>query len=170
MRDSGRKVVFLCLVALWCQLSFAPAISIWGVVPDFIYLVFAFLVFFSNRQKIICLAFGVGIAKDLFSNTFFGLETIGLVSGVLILNQIVKQFDREDFRVQMWATFLCSLSGLTTFLVVFAVVQDKVLITSSHILRSFFIAVYTVFLVPLIFPFLKSFFAFKSPVKQYELF
>ncbi len=170
MKENIRKVALLSLLVLWAQLSLVPWFGIKGIAPDFIFLLFSFFVFFLNRRKVIWWAFGVGLMKDALSNAFFGLETIALVAGVLILNQMVMHFDREDVWVQLWATFISTFSSLLIFLLVFSLVQDEILIGSWHVMKSLMIAGYTALLTPLLFPAFKKYFHLKLRASQYELF
>ena len=166
----NQKLLFLSLLMVWFQISLAPLFTIWGVAPDFIFLFFAFFTFFLNRNRVYWWAFGVGLMRDLLSNTFFGLETISLVCGTLVLIQICKRFDSKDNWVQIWATFLSTLLGLIIFLLFFSLVQDYLLVRFLHFVRALFIAGYTTLLMPFLFPLLKNFFRIKSFKKQYELF
>ena len=170
MRVHHRKIALLGFLALWTQMALAPILSIRDIAPDFVYLIFVFFVFFLSREQVIWWSIGIGLVRDLLSNTFFGIETIALVGSVLFLGQIVLHFDREDAWVQIWATFLSTLVGMLIFLFFVSLVQDTVSIGYTHFLKSVLIAVYTSILIPIVFPILRGYFHISSFVKQYELF
>ena len=165
-----RKLVLISIAVVWVQMAVAPIVRIQDVTPDFIFLFFAFFVFFLNREQAIWWAFSIGFLRDLLSNAFFGLETISIVLGTFLLKQVVTQFDKEDNWVQIWATFLYTLSNLLIFILLLSVVQEEKMVGYGHLVKSLLIACYTTVFLPLVFPIFKRIFQVRSSVQQYELF
>ena len=164
------KILLLLVVILWLQMTIMPLFEFYGVAIDLILLYISFLAFIFEYRRVLLFAFVAGCFKDLLTEAFFGLETVSLVCGTLILKQIAVQFDRQDERVQGLGIFLFSFSVSLIHAVLLALVEEHYHLGSFVWFQSVLIALYAAVSSIFVFPVLKHLFRIQPTLKQYELF
>ena len=83
-------IIFLFYIFALLQNSFFTYFSIFGVIPNFVFILFFLLVFFTGKNhpyQILSLALLAGIFLDIFSNNYFGKYIILL----LIIGFLIKK-------------------------------------------------------------------------------
>jgi len=164
------RFVWFFVFLIWLELSFLPLISVEWLKPDLFAIFLTFYAFQIDRKHLLILALILGLAKDLLSNAFFGLETICYISGTVFLQIISDQFDRDKRWIQIVSVFLFTFFTLTMFSSLMLLVQPRYGITFSGFIKICFVAIYTMAVSFVGFPVLQK---WVSPVfrqKQYELF
>ncbi|MBI4388179.1 MAG: hypothetical protein HY582_03970 [Candidatus Omnitrophica bacterium] len=164
------KILLAMVVVLWFQMGVLSLFSFGTIIFDFSLLYLAFLSFTFEYRRVLIFAFVAGCLKDLLTGAFFGLETVSLICGTLLLRQIIAQFDRRDEWVQGWGTFLFAFFTLLVHAGLLALVQERYVLNVSTWFKSVLIAGGTSVLVIFIFPIFKRLLETQSALKQYELF
>ncbi len=170
LKPSHLRLTAVSFFVIWLQMAVFPVIAFRDIVPDSPLLLVAFFGLILDRERVVVYAFFAGFLKDLFVNSYFGLETASFVLGAIVLNQITSRFDREDPWVQAWATFLFSFFVLVAFCLFSAVVEERAPVHFLVWVKSLSIAGYTVIFIPVVFPLFKSIFRVQTLTRQYELF
>ena len=167
---SNRRLILVLLALIWSELSLLPFFSIGSIKPDFFLVFLAFYAFRINWKRIIALSFFVGLAQDLVTNSFFGLETASCVGGAILLRFLALEFDREKRSIQLVGLFVFSWLTLLLFMLLSFLVGEHYPFGEEAFVRALFIAVYTTAFGWLVFPVFEKWLKPALAVKQYELF
>ena len=155
---------------LWTELSLLPIVTIGSIRPDFFLVFLVFYAFRIDYRSVVELAFFLGLLRDLFTTTSFGLETASFVLGGVFLRSIAIQFDREKRWIQLASLFMCSWLTLVTFSVLALLIQSHYGLNSWGLANAFYTACYTTLAGALILPLFDKWFGLMLRQKQYELF
>jgi rod shape-determining protein MreD len=167
---ADRKLIAILLVLAWMELSLIPALSIRMVKPDLFFVFLVFYAFRVNWHRVTVLALMLGLLKDLFSNSFFGLETASFTVAAVLLEFLAVQFDREKRLIQCLSLFAFSWVAMLVYSFLSSVVQAD-LAVDSHLTSTMFVAaLYTTLVALALFPFLEKWVRPLLAAKQYELF
>jgi rod shape-determining protein MreD len=92
-------IILTLLLAVVLQISLAPFLSVFGVVPNLVLVLILFLVVLKGFGKIWWLVVLTGFFSELFSGFPFGLISLSLVSAAYL----VDYFNRRIFSgVKFW--------------------------------------------------------------------
>lgn len=102
--------IFILFVScLILQITFVPYVRIHGVYPDLITCLFVLIILHIRRIHSIYLAFVIGMTKDVFTNTLFGVETIGLLFPALFIPLLVRKAETDQVIVRFLVLVIGSL-------------------------------------------------------------
>ena len=164
------KVFWVILSCAILQMTIVPWVSVGGIAPNLCFLFVAFYAFQLNHHQIFLIAFATGLFRDFLTQSFFGIDTVSLVFGSLVLQQMASRLDRDNFWVQFWGVFLFSFVSLLINLILLSSIQQAWMLNGYQLAKAFLITVYTTLGAFLAFPFLKRLFNVSALAKQYELF
>ena len=164
------RFFWVTLFFVWLQLTIVPFLKIQGLQPDLLCLLVVFLAFTLRCRNLEIIAFSAGAAKDLLVHTVFGLEIASLVCAAVVLKRLVHSLEQEDLFLQMGMVFVYSFSSLIFFHGLSFLLQQSYGSLSILVAKSAAIALYTAFLTPPVFVFLRFIFALRPHERQYELF
>ena len=166
-----QRLIFILLFMVWFQLSWLPLFSIGQIKPDFLFVFIAFYAFQINWNRVLTLAFCVGLVRDLLTNSFFGLETASCVGGALLLRFFATRFDRDKRWIQLASLFAFSWFSLLLFLALeFLLIHERLHFGEWIFLKTFLISIYTTTVGVLLLPLLERLPRSIFREKQYELF
>ncbi len=170
-KELNRKVVVMGLGIVLLQAVIVPYFEIGNAVFDLTILFVAFFAFAVNYRRAIYAAFLIGFARDLFGNAFFGLEITAMTVSAVLLNEIIRRFDREDEWVQISGTFLFCLAYLLFYNFLLSAARENYVVNGYALLKTGLVAIYTTLLaVPCFSLFRRFLFGVQRRPKQYELF
>ncbi|PIQ86162.1 MAG: rod shape-determining protein MreD [Candidatus Omnitrophica bacterium CG11_big_fil_rev_8_21_14_0_20_45_26] len=164
------KIFFLAILFICIQMTLVHAMAVGRITPDLLLLWLAFYAFLIDYHWVVAWAFLLGLMKDLLVDSHFGLETISLIGGALVLYQIAKRFDRYSRLVHLWGTFVFCLVTLFIFAVLHSVVSERFVLNQDILIRILGITVYTTLISPVFFFIFRFVFKINPKKKQYELF
>ncbi len=168
---SDQRLIFLLLGIVWLELSVLPLISINQIKPDFLFIFIVFYAFRINWNRVVTLAFFVGLIRDLLTNSFFGLETAACVGGAILVRFFAIRFDRDKRWIQLASLFTFSWANLLLFSSMdFLVHEHHHLFNQWTLVRMFLISVYTTVVGIVFLPLLEKLPRSIFREKQYELF
>jgi len=153
----GSKLIFLIFLALALELKVLPMISIRGAQPDLFFILIAFYGFYIYPSRTLHFAVLLGILKDFFSGTVFGLETLAYGISGLLLWLLVQKMERENLYNQGLLLLLFSFVNLLVLGVLSIIVTENSLTPLQVVLKSLSVSVYTCLLGPFLFDFLRRF-------------
>lgn len=165
-----RRLIAILLGLVWLELSVLPFFSVWGVKPDFFFVFLVFYAFRINWKRVIGLAFMLGLAKDLLTHSFFGLEAASLTAGAVLLQFLAVRFDREKKWVWLAGLFSFSWFTLIAYSLAAWAAGAPYRWAGGTVHQSFWIAAYTTLAGLALFPVLEKWLKPTLHEKQYELF
>lgn len=164
------KFIFLCCGLFWLELSFLPMITDSQARPDLFAVFLTFYAFQINRKHLALWGFLLGFLKDVFGNSFFGLETASYVSGAVLLQFISDQFDRDKRWIHLISVFLFCFFTLSMFTGLKFLVYPFDGVTWIELREIFMISIFSSVLSFFLFPLLEKWLKQVLHQKQYELF
>lgn len=167
---ADKRLVLIFLIVLWLQISFPKFSSLYQIKPDFFLIFLTFYAFQINWKKTLSLAVFIGLTKDLFSNSFFGIETASIMVAALLLQFCAAQLDRDKKTIQITSLFMFTLIHLFLFSILNFVVGGKWLLDQTFLIKCFLISAYTSMAGFVLFPFFERWLKYILHDKQYELF
>ncbi len=168
---SDQRLVFLLLGIVWLELSLLPLISINQIKPDFFFIFIVFYAFRISWNRVITLAFFVGLVRDLLTNSFFGLETASCVGGAMLVRFFAIRFDRDKRWIQLASLFTFAWFSLVLFASMdFLVHEHHHPFNEWVLVRTFLISAYTTVVGTAFLPLLEKLPKSIFWEKQYELF
>lgn len=167
-RAHPARLIFVLFVFLFLTLAFVPFISIDGVGPDLFFIFLVFYAFHISWKTVPIPAFLIGLAKDILTNSYFGLETFSLVTASILLGLAASKIERDNAWLRYLVTFIFSVTAMSVFSVSFLILEGSPRLIAFSFARVFYVSVYTVFVSPLVFFFLDRLLKVRS--RQYELF
>lgn len=166
---ANKRLILILALLFWIEISILPFCTIRGIKPDLIFIFITFYAFQIGWKQLIPLAFALGMARDLMTNSFFGVETASFIGGALLLQFFADQFYRDERWIQ--AVGLFSFSCFTLLLYsIFTFVTEGHYFDEQMLSKTFFVSLYTTALGLILFPFLEKRLKHVLYVKQYELF
>lgn len=163
------RFIFYFLILIWLQLCVRPAIAVRGIQPNFFFILLAFYGFRIDRKSLPMLALIFGLIEDLFSNTFFGLQTSSYVAGAIVLQFLTVRFDRDKVWIQVTSLFSAMFLSSVFFMILSIFFQPKYGFGGILLVSGFMDALYSVLISWVLFPVFEK---WLKPMlaKQYELF
>jgi len=147
-----RYLFFLLTLAagIFLQLIFSLQFNPLRIQPDFLLVVFIFLIFYSNYKEAAAVAIIAGFLKDSFSIGIFGSHIFIFLVCAVLLEQYKRYIYREDLRLKVILVFLVSLvSGFLNY--AFVLSRLSVSFFSAFFLVIIPEAVFTTAVSPLLF-------------------
>ncbi len=164
------KLVFFAAVLLLLDICFAPVIEISGARPIFSFLIVAYAGFQWNIRRIVPLAVGVGLARDILGGGILGVEMFALTSAAFALDWIVHKIEKEFPGIYFLLTFIFCFSVLLCEFLMDAALGKIGFNIEGHFKVIFFGAFYTGLFLPLFYQISDFFFKPHTELRQYELF
>jgi len=166
-----RKLMMMLAVLIWFELSIASYFSVYSIRPDFFLIFLVFYAFRINWKPIVPIAFVLGVSKDIFSNSFFGVETASLALGAVFLEFLAVRFDREKRWIQLSTLFSFSLLSAILFFVISALIKPPSILGSWFLTKSLLSSCYTTLAGSAVLPMAERWLRFPlRGGRQYELF
>ena len=166
----NKRLILISLCLVWAELSLLSYLTIQNVKPDFFFIFLVFYAFRVDYRSVVTLALCFGLVKDVFANSFFGLETSSYVGGSILLRFLAAKFDREKQWLQMISLFMFSWFSLILFSFFALLVQKRYGFTPQVAVKAFLISAYTTILGALAIPLFDRWLGHTLRQKQYELF
>lgn len=166
----SKRVLFILIGIIWFELTVLPIFSVGTVKPNLFFIFLVFYAFHIDYYHLVGLALFFGLAKDIFTNSFFGLETASYVSSAALLQYAVMRLDREKKWIQWSSLFVFSFTNLLIFSFLALFVQRKYGLSLPVLGQAFFVSFYTTLLGAVLFPFFGRWAVAGYKSKQYELF
>lgn len=167
---ANKRLIFIVCALIWFEFSILPLFSLGGIKPDLFFIFLSFYAFRIRWKHTIQLAFALGLAKDLLTNSFFGLETASYTLAAILLQFLAIRFDREKPWIQMAGLFSFSWISLILFSLFALLIQTPYGFSEWVFLNTFLISLYTTALGALLFPAFEKWLKPPLKSKQYELF
>ncbi len=167
---SNRRLIFALFVLVWFECSVPSFFQFRTIKPDFFLIFIAFYAFKVERKNVVVIAFILGLIKDLFANSFFGLETISYSLGAMFVKFLSDRLDRDKYVVAVPSLFTFSLVSLACY-AAFAFASGVGQVFDLGVLwRIFYVSLYTTVFGLAALPVLEKWVKPGLGSKQYELF
>ena len=166
----NKRVGFIFIILFWCEISISSWLKIQQSRPDFFLLFLVFYAFRIEWRNLIALGLLLGLTRDFFSNSYFGLETASFVASAVILQWVVPRLDREKNWVHWGTLLVVSFFNSVLYLAFLSFVDFPVRINGGTWLQLLIIPVYTSVVGAVLFPLMDRCLVGKVATKQYELF
>ena len=153
----GPQLIFLIVLFLLLELTVMPFCAVKGVRPDLFFILIAFYSFFIYPNRTPHFALLLGLVRELFSGTLFGLETLSYGISGFMLWFLVSKMERGNPYNQGALLFIFSFINLFLISVLNICLRETSLAFGEVLGKCFFVSLYTVLIAPLIFFFLRRF-------------
>jgi rod shape-determining protein MreD len=167
---TNRKLIFVFVGLLWAELFLCRIFLVRTIKPDLFFVFIAFYAFHVERKNVVTLAFVLGLAKDLCTNTFFGLEALSYSVAAVLFELVAVRFDRSKKIVQLVSIFLISQAALIFYAVFSLAIGISQGFAVTVPWKAFHISAYTALFGLILFPILERWVKPSLSAKQYELF
>jgi rod shape-determining protein MreD len=163
------KVIFYFLFLMVLDGTVMPVLQIRSVYPSCLYLFICYAAFEWGSYKAVCVAFWVGILRDLLGGGVVGLEATFLVVLALALNFLVHKVERELPGIYFIITFLFVFAAGALRLLAGYAGELPASLAGGYLGLIAMTALYTSALLP-VFNFVTNRWFGHSSTRQYELF
>ncbi len=145
------------VVAVLLQIIVAPNIAIFSAMPNFVLAYTGIVAMLCRENKIVVLAFFLGLAYDLL-----GSNPVGLMSGLLVLVAFIAgraydMFGNDTVFVPLAVSMVCSLLVELIYAVVLSVFGSGASLGDAILLRALPCAFYDAAMGLIVFPLLTVF-------------
>lgn len=124
-RGISKRIIVLTLLFLLLDVVLIPHFGLRNYSPSFLLVLVVFYAFYVDWENVPYFAFLVGLLREVFSNSAFGLQIISFLIGAFVLRFLLRKVDRESLSMQLLATAIFSVLVLSVFNVGFLMMKSR---------------------------------------------
>jgi len=153
----GPQLIFLTFLALLLELTVVPLFAIQGAKPDLFFILLAFYSFFIYPSRTPHFAVFLGLIRELFAGSLFGIETLAYGLSGLMLWFAVSKMERENLYNQGALLFMFSFLNLMILAILNMNLSDTSLTFYPTLIKILSVSIYTCLVAPFLFEAIRRF-------------
>jgi rod shape-determining protein MreD len=162
------KLILVFLGLFVFQFSFFPYFTFRGATPDLLAVLVVFYSLYVKKPRLLVFALLMGLAKDLYSSSFFGVNMLGYWLGAHALYFMTRKFHQDVLAIRI------ILVGIYTLVIQIIILLCMVMVDATFepfgylMVRALPGMFYTMLCGFFVVPLLKA--IMKDSLRQYNLF